>query len=174
MARVTLRTLSELDLSRLHSWLNEPHLFPFYMQDSYSQEDVVGKFRPRLESDHPCHSLIAETETGAFGYIQWYLNRSFPDYGIALLDEPLGVSIDYFIGSPGHLGRGLGPAMLEALVDQVTPNLAPQDRRFHIGHDIRNERAIACTRRARFQATKDFVEQGLKHRLYVRDVARPS
>ena len=73
--------------------------------------------------------------------MQWYLNRSYPEYGIELLHREFEVSIDYFIGNPRFLGRGLGSMMLVALLNEIEPNLAPEDRVFCIAHvDARRAR----------------------------------
>jgi Acetyltransferase (GNAT) domain len=61
-ASVTVRPLRRDDLDRLYAWMNEPHLFPFYMRESMALESVVQKFTPRTSSGHPCHSLIAEID----------------------------------------------------------------------------------------------------------------
>ncbi len=129
------------------------HTFcPFYIREAVSLDYVVKKFTPRTALDHPCHSLIAAVDDVPFGYCQWYLHRDFPDYGVALLGRPLGVSIDYFIGSPTHLWRGLWAAMRGAWVASAKPQLAGEDRVFHIGHDERKGRAIKCTIAAGFKS----------------------
>jgi RimJ/RimL family protein N-acetyltransferase len=168
-AKVAVRRLHAADLPRLHRWMNEPHLFPYYMRAATSLHDVTNKFTPRLAADHPTKCLIASADGTPFGYAQWYLNRSYPDYGIATLGRPDGVSIDYFIGDPTFLGRGLGARMLVALVDGAAPGLDAPDRIFHIGHDIQNAAAMACTSRARFTDAGRFIDGGKACRLFIRD-----
>jgi hypothetical protein len=139
------------------------------MREPMTLDAVTRKFRPRIDGDHPCHSMIAETLNVPFGYAQWYLNRDFPDYGAAMIGKTLGVSIDYFIGNADYLGRGLGTNMLVALVSRVAPGLQDADRIFHIGHDNTNKKAIRCTTRAGFSACESFIENAVPSRLYVRE-----
>ena len=157
------------DLEMLHAWKNQPHLMPFYMRGPVSLADMTEKFTPRIDGRHHCHSFVAECDGRPFGYAQWYLNRDYLGSGIALAERPSGVSIDYFIGDPAFLGRGLGAQMLDALVRDAAPKLAPADRIFHICHDDQNLRAIACTRDAGFIAVKPFTETGKACTLFERD-----
>ena len=91
---------------------------------------------PRLDAASRTACVLASIGDQPFGYMQWYLNRSYPEYGIELLHREFGVSIDYFIGDPSFLGRGLGSVMLVALLSEIEPNLAPEDRVFRIAHAV--------------------------------------
>lgn len=168
---LNLRPLEQTDLARLHDWLNKPHLRPFYMREAISLEDVCEKYTPRIGDQHATKSVIASDCDHPFGYMQWYLNHSYPEYGAAVSRRLAGVSIDYFIGDERYLRRGLGSEMLNGLVRQTFPRLAPQDRIFHIGHDNRNLRAIRCTKRAGFAAVGEFVEDETHSTLFVLDVS---
>lgn len=167
----TLRALVHGDLPMLTRWKSAPHLRPFYVKpdETITAESVHRQYEPRLRGQEPTHSVIAASGGRPFGYLQWYLNRSCPDYGIAIIGRPEGVSIDYFIGEAWALGKGWGAAMLRALVGHVAPQLAPDDRVFHVGHDVENSRAIACSKRAGFRETRRFVEAGRNCVLFIRE-----
>ena len=169
MSEVIVRPLQLDDLVRLHGWLNEPHLVPYYMRDAISLGQVTAKFTPRIEGRHHCACLVAEYDGAAFGYAQWYLNRDYVGAGISLPDRPDGVSIDYFIGAPAYLGRTLGHRMLDALVRNARQNLAPADRLFHIGHDDRNTAAIRCALNAGFAKAGTYSDKGAASSLFARD-----
>lgn len=168
-----LRPLEQADFVLLHNWLNRPHLRPFYMQRAVSMDYVSKKFAPRLDGDHATKCVIAAENEQPFGYMQWYLNRSFPEYGAAVIGRMDGVSIDYFIGDEGFIGRRLGASMLSALVMQTRSNLEAKDRIFHIAHGNENLRAIACTKRAGFVADREFVENETRSTLFVRNETQP-
>jgi len=165
---VTLRPLEKSDFVTLHRWLNNPHLKPFYIQDSISFAAVMNKFSPRVGRDDKVKCVIAMEDNRRFGYMQWYLNRSFADYGAATIGRMAGVSIDYFIGDTAYLGRKLGSEMLNALVVQICPVLGAEDRIFHIAHDDENLSAIRCSTRAGFAAEEVYVENKRPSTLYVR------
>lgn len=155
-------------LPLLHKWLNEPHLKPFYMQEDMTADEVSTKFKPRLSGDHPCRSLIFNYQGEPFGYLQWYLNRSFPEYGVALLDEPDGVSFDYFIGNTKYLGQGLGPIMLRKAIMTVSPQIALRDQTFFVLHQIENHKAVNCSERAGFSLQRSVEDDGKASALYSR------
>lgn len=163
-----LRFLAEPDLPLLHKWLNAPHLKPFYMQDPISAAHVHKKFTPRITGTSPCRSLIVYHGGKPFGYIQWYFNRSFPEYGPALIDEINGISFDYFIGSVHHIGQGLGSAMLNSTIRIVSRQIDEVDKLFFVGHQLKNEKAISCSKRAGFSFRRNFIEKGFKSALYLR------
>ena len=126
--KISVRPLTAADFDLLLIWLNEPHLYPFYQREPVTAEQVEEKYGPRLSGDHPTNCMFAEVDGTPFGYVQWYLNRAYPDYGVATLGEPDGVSFDYYIGSREHLGRLLGSGMLVAAVHHVKPQVAVFDR----------------------------------------------
>ena len=164
-----LRALQPGDMKLMHTWLNEPHLRPFYRQGPDPLESVEAKYLPRLDVASRTACVVASIEDQPFGYMQWYLNRSYPEYGIELLEREFGVSIDYFIGDPRYLNRGLGSMMLVALVNEIEPGLAPEDRVFCIAHADENVRAIRCTTRAGFVRASSLIENGAPITLFVRD-----
>ena len=166
-----LRPLQESDFVTLYHWLNAPHLKPFYMRDGISLETVLKKFSPRLGGDDEVNCVIATGNDQPFGYMQWYFNRTFPDYGAATIGRMAGISIDYFIGDVKFLGRQLGTKMLDMLVLQICPDIDAQDRIFHIAHDDDNLAAIRCSTRAGFVADEAYVEKGRQSMLYVRCVS---
>ncbi|AEV34871.1 aminoglycoside 6'-N-acetyltransferase [Pseudovibrio sp. FO-BEG1] len=166
---VQVRPLAVSDMPLLHGWLNQPHLRPFYEREPSTLEQVAERYVCRVSGDHPTHCLIAEQEGTPFGYLQWYLNQSFPDYGRDTIGLTAGVSFDYYIGNPAVLGQRLGSAMLTAAIDHVKPLVSPEDRLFCVGHRPENTSAIRCSQLAGFRYLKNFIEEELPHQLYVRD-----
>lgn len=169
---VSLRQLKEADFERLFEWLNAPHLKPFYMWDPVSRNDITRKFQPRVDGEDDCRCLIAYIDDEQFGYIQWYLNRSVPEYGAGTIGETDGVSFDYFIGDAHYLGKGLGTEMLTCAVEKIVSTIAPKDRIFFVAHQPENKAAIKCSKRAGFvrQEQRNFMENSKHYHLYSRDL----
>ena len=165
---VRLRHLAEDDLALLARWFNEPHMFPFYMRERMSLDEVRAKFRPRLGTSSGIECLVAAIEGVPFGYVQWYANRRDPTYGAAKLGFADGIGLDYFIGDPGSLGKGLGSAMLDAFAQSVARRLPEADKAILVQHADANVRAVACAKRAGFVALMPYVERGEAGTLYVR------
>jgi aminoglycoside 6'-N-acetyltransferase len=166
---LTIRPLADADLSMLHAWFAEPHLRPFYMRSDMTTDDVDVKFRPRCEPGHPTKVLIALIGGKPYGYCQWYLNRSYPDWAttIATADS---VSIDYFIGDPKYLGQGLAAPMLGLLLENAAPAICTEDRDFFITHDNDNLIAQRATLAAGFVPVRALVNIGKPSTLYMRRV----
>ena len=163
---ITIRPLEVSDIELLHYWLNQKHLFPFYMQEPISIEKLFEKFKPRVGKDHKTKCAITSFKEVPFGYTQWYLNRSYPDYGAASLGKGSGFSIDYFIGETNFLGKGLGSSMLKSLILKTFPLLNGSDQIAYICHDTNNLPAIRCTKRAGFKEDVKFSKSGKNYALY--------
>jgi RimJ/RimL family protein N-acetyltransferase len=158
-------------MNMLHCWIAEPHLRPFYMRGDMTLDEVELKFRPRCEPGHPTKVLIASYGGKPFGYCQWYLNISYPDWAntVGTFD---GVSIDYFIGDPAQLGKGLATPMLRVLVDRTALEIRAGDRVFCITHDNMNTIAQRTTIAAGFRAERAVINKGTASTLYLRRVAQ--
>jgi len=165
---VKVRSLEVNDLGMLHEWMNKPHLRPYYMWGDISLEDVRSKFIPRIEGEDDCRSLIAEFDESPLGYIQWYYNRSDPDYGVAREGFMDGVSFDYFVGETAFLGKQLGSAILLATIEYVAAKVEEDDRDFFLIHAEENARAIRCSERAGFQSIAKMTYSGLPSKIYRR------
>lgn len=156
-------------MSLLHKWLNQPHLYPFYSQGPSTLEQVTKRYAYRVSQEDPTRCLIAELRGVPFGYLQHYLNSSFPEYASDIIQEEIGVSFDYYIGEPSFLGEQLGAAMLKAAVECISPHISYENRFFCVGHRPENTSAIRCSKSAGFRYRRNFIEDGLEHELYVRD-----
>jgi len=168
MGEVSLRPLALDDLQMLHLWFNEPHLRPFYMQEDTSLNEVQQKFTPRICEDRAEKCLIAEVDAQPFGYVQWYLNQAFPDYGVYEAGFIYGVSFDYFIGESNFLGQSLGHKMLNATVNHAATRISDDDRRFFLIHDNENHTAIRCSKNAGFVWLDSIMHNGKQSGVYRR------
>lgn len=168
-SKITVRPLTEPDFGLLFVWLNEPHLYPFYQQEPVTAEYVEQRYGSRFRSNGPTNSMIAQIDGTPFGYVQWYLNRAYPDYGVATLGEPGGVSFDYYVGSREHLGRHLVSDIFETAFQQLIPKIEAPDRLIFVSHRSDNFRAASCSKRAGFSVERAHVEDGHEKVLLCRD-----
>lgn len=167
---VTVRPLQTPDLDLMVRWKSQPHLRPFYVKTKPPDpEDTHRSYGNKCGDAGPTFGTIACVDGTPYGYLQWYLNRSWPEWGRETIGWSNGASIDYFIGETWALGRGLGSAMLRALVHAVMLRLTGPDRRLFIGHDSRNRRAIRCTQAAGFRPDGTFKEDGVAFDLFLHE-----
>lgn len=122
MQAVTLRPISRVDLPLLGEWLREPAVAEWWHDDS-DPAALEQRYGPVVDGTDPTHVLIASVDGVPFGLIQWYWFRDEAEYVAELrhaLDVPDGaVSLDYLIGEESQRGRGLGAAMIAAVLQRV-------------------------------------------------------
>ena len=119
---ITFRPLTEADFPLLRRWLAEPHVARWWHHDT-TEEAVRRDFGPSVRGEEPGEDLIALLDGQPFGLLQRARIADYPDElaaWSAVVEVPDGaVMLDYLIGDPGMVGKGLGPRMIRAAVDAV-------------------------------------------------------
>ena len=94
-----------------------------------------------------------------FAYLQTYILAAWPDYASRLkLDS--GVCMDFYIGDPAFLSRGLGQAMIGQFLNGVLWALYPEESLCYVAHAASNLRALAASQGAGFQHLRNLMEDG--------------
>lgn len=119
LAHAQFAPLSEADLPLLHRWLNAPHVVAGYSRVHTTPEDVVAKYGPKIAGTVPVRGFIASVAGRPIGYVQTYHVADFPDYAAAVGEFRDAVAIDVLIGDIEYTGRGLGPRVIAAAVDEI-------------------------------------------------------
>lgn len=112
---VSLRRMVTDDLPLARRWLAQPHVARWWSEPI---DEQLADFVRALDGRDPTDLAIAIVDATPVGLVQWYSWGDYPEeaeYG-ALPGE---VGIDYLIGSPDHVGRGVGTAIIAATVDEV-------------------------------------------------------
>ncbi|WP_395107955.1 GNAT family N-acetyltransferase [Actinomadura sp. SCN-SB] len=119
---ITWRRLAEPDFPLLSRWLAEPHVARWWNHET-SIEAVTRDFLPAARGEEPSEDLLAFLDGSPFAFVQRCRLRDFPEYVTelaAVMDVPEGgMTIDYLIGDRGLTGRGLGPALIRAVVAET-------------------------------------------------------
>jgi len=169
---VGFRSVTEADLPLLHAWLNRPHLRQFYQKRPITLDEVRAEYAPAIRGEEPGRLHLALQEGRPFGYLQCYRNLDYPDYAreLALGD---GTSIDFYIGEPDRLRRGLGKRMERSYVLDVVFPLYPAESHCYVCHEAANLAALACSQAAGFRPLRDVIEAGQPSRLlrFTRDIS---
>ena len=109
-----LRPLTETDLELVDSWFDAPHVRRWW------RDDTAAQYLPVLSGEDPMHVLVAVHDERPVGLGQWYRWDDEPSrelYGI----PPGAAGIDYLIGHAHDCERGLGTALVAALVEATSP-----------------------------------------------------
>jgi aminoglycoside 6'-N-acetyltransferase len=106
------------DLDQVARWLREPHVARWFLAGS-SLDQELDDLRRSVLGLQPVHALVVTHGAAAIGWCQWYLCAVDPDWAVDVESGPDDVGIDYAIGRPDHVGRGLGTALVSELVQLV-------------------------------------------------------
>ena len=115
---VAVRPMSEDDLDLVGGWLREPHIARWWREPP-DEEVTAIRGRVRREQDQATHMLMVTEGDCAVGWAQWYWWDDYPHEAAAVGARPGEAGIDYAIGDPGAVGRGVGRQLIAALVRAV-------------------------------------------------------
>ncbi len=155
--KFNFRPLTFEDLPQLHRWFQEPMIRQLYAKNqSYSLEDMIQKYRPRLTNLDLVPSFIIEYEHQDMGFIQYYcLDEHLPE-GItrdSLLFKKYRshevVGMDLFIADNHNRGKGLGIQIIHQFIAERLGDY----KIIVIDPEKRNEQAIRCYKKSGFQMT---------------------
>lgn len=154
---VGFRPLRRQDFPLLATWLAEPLVHRWWAHET-TAEAVERDFGPSVDGLDATEVFVALTEDRPYGLIQRYRIADHPDHLAelsAVCEIPPGaLSIDYLIGEPAARGRGLGSAMIRALVADSWP-CYPQARDVVVPVAAGNERSWRALERAGFARTAE-------------------
>jgi aminoglycoside 6'-N-acetyltransferase len=121
-ASISWRPLTAADLPLLTEWLREPGVARWWNHET-STEAVERDFGPSVRGEEPGEDLVVSLSGLPIGLLQRSVISDYPEdveeFG-AIVDVPDGaVELDYLIGDGKLRGRGLGSAMIAAVVDDT-------------------------------------------------------
>lgn len=155
---LSLRPMTEADLPAVEAWLRLPHVARWWTQDTTAEAEI-GTYRERVRQDtRPAtHMLIVTLDSIPVGWCQWYRWADYPADARAIGARDGEIGIDYAIGDPAQVGRGVGTTLIAALVTEI--------RRQHPGAGILTDPDAANT------ASRRVLEKNGFHLVAVRPVA---
>lgn len=117
------RRLERADLPLLATWLADPDVHRWWQHDA-SPTGVERDFGPGIDGHEPGEDLIATLDGRPVGLVQRSRVADYPE-DLAVFERILGtvhpeaVALDYLVGAEADRGRGVGPAMIDAVVRQT-------------------------------------------------------
>lgn len=122
-----MRPMVVTDLSSVRTWLQEPHVVRWWLVNT-TADDALEKIGQRVSgSGDQATRMLTIVETPAagpqaavpIGWCQWYPYDAYPAEAEALGACDGDCGLDYAIGDPGAIGRGLGTELVSLLVARV-------------------------------------------------------
>lgn len=118
----TFRRLTRAEFPLLSGWLANPHVARWWNHET-SPEALERDFGTSADGGEPSQDLLVLQDDHPIGLIQRSKLADYPEYLTefeALTDVPAGAAtIDYLIGEAAQTGRGVGTAMIKAVVEET-------------------------------------------------------
>lgn len=134
MTTTSFRAMTEADLPLVAAWLREEHVQRWW-QDPSAPERVEAKYLPRIRGEEPTEMMIIQWHGADVGLIQRYLMSDHPDWerslapaGLTIEDPSSVAGIDYAIGLPDLIGKGIGSTVVAAFSADVVLRYPGVDR----------------------------------------------
>ena len=147
---VTLRPMTEHDLSMLHGWLNRPHVVEWWGGEAArpTLDEVREDYAPQALAEAAVTAYIAMLGDEPIGYAQSYVALGSGAGWWEDETDPGVRGIDQSLANPDQLGQGLGTMLVRALVEQLFADPAVTMVQTDPAPD--NARAIRCYEKAGF------------------------
>lgn len=152
----------------IFSWLNEPHVREFWDNSQAHKDDILNFIQGRKEP-----SSYANGQ-----YVYWIGSiENIPFCMMMTIEEKVGqkrpklkdqylsktgtsYSLDFMIGNPNYLGKGLGSLTLISFLKFFKKNFDTYANTFFIDPDITNPRAKHVFEKSGFKYMGDFTMEG--------------
>ena len=111
---VSFEPLRAGDLPLIAAWLARPHVRRWWREPS-DVASVAENYGPLVDGSDPTEGFIVHLGRRPIGYIQRYLVDDDPQWRETItssLGGTGGIGIDYLIGEPDLVGRGIGRLMI--------------------------------------------------------------
>ena len=121
--------MTEADLPAVEAWLRLPHVARWWTPDTTAEAEIA-KYRERVRQDSrpATHMLMVTLDSVPVGWCQWYRWADYPADAEAIGARDGEIGIDYAIGDPAQVGRGVGTTLIATLTTEI--------RRPHTGAGI--------------------------------------
>ena len=147
---ITFRSLTRSDFPRVIAWHRAPHAAKWFERNSpVTLEDAEAYFGPCIDGADPTRVHVLDIDGAPSGYLQHYLVRDEPIY-LAAVGHSDAAAIDFIIGDPAFVGRGIGPRVIRCYVEDVVRTANPGVPRIISTPDPNNERSLRALEKAGF------------------------
>ena len=146
---VSVRAMTPGDLPDVTRWRQQQHVHRWWASDGEPTRELVeAAYAPHIDGRTPTRMWVAEVNGRSVGFVQDYRIGDYPDYAM-LGPDPDAIGIDYAIGEPAWLGRGLGARVLWAWMLRTRHRL-PGAPTYFAAPDHRNLASLRVLAKAGF------------------------
>jgi aminoglycoside 6'-N-acetyltransferase len=134
--RFSIRPMTPGDFHDVARWVNEPHVARWW-DEHRSLEQVTAYYGAALRGEDPTRMWVWEVNGRSVGFAQDYRISDHPDYAL-LSARPDAIGVDYAVGEPAFVGRGLGTSLLWVFLRDIVWPAYPGVGEFFAAPDHRN------------------------------------
>lgn len=123
--------LTGADLPTIRGWLTAEHVAPWWAPTAAARDEVEGELGRTIDGTDPAEVFVVHLDGRPVGLIQRYRIDDDPEWKATLAvatDASGAAGIDYLIGDPDLVGRGVGSAMVRAFVASTFARYPDVDR----------------------------------------------
>lgn len=135
--RIGYRPMMRGDLPALVAWQAAPHVARWWSGHADTVEAAERRYGPRIDGDDATRLWVIEVAGRSVGWVQHYRIGDHPDFAI-LTGEPDAIGLDYAIGEPAWVGRGVGTRALWVFLRDVLRACHPGATTYLAAPDHRN------------------------------------
>jgi aminoglycoside 6'-N-acetyltransferase len=138
---VAFRGLTRADFPDVVRWQTQPHVARWWQGEATSLEGAEQHYGPALDGADPTRMRVVELNGRSVGMLQDYRVGDHPEYAL-LTARPDAVGLDYLIGDPGWVGRGIGTRVLWCYLRDVLRLGYPGATEYFAAPDHRNAASL--------------------------------
>ena len=138
---VGLRAMTRGDLPDLVRWRQAEHVHRWWRADGDpTPEAVTQQYAADIDGLTSTRLWVAEVNGRSVGFVQDYRIADYPEFAL-LCPDPAAIGVDYAIGDPSWVGRGLGTRVLWVWALK-TLHRFPDATAYFAAPDHRNEASL--------------------------------
>jgi RimJ/RimL family protein N-acetyltransferase len=167
----TFKILELSDIPSMFNWFNLPHVQKFYSLRTWTENEVLEKFKPYILGAKPVLGFIVVMDKKPIGYVQLSRVRDYPWPNQNLPEEVINNAavMDIFIGDESMIGKGIGGKIIRTFIQN---KVWPEFQYCIVDPDLENLAAVRCYEKLGFVEhnsirTVDAFEQAASLRLMI-------
>ncbi len=135
------RVMTRADLPDVVRWQARPHVAPWWTGAAVSLEAAERHYGPALDGRDPTRLRVVEVNGRSVGMLQDYRVGDHPEYALRTA-RPDAIGLDYLLGEPAWVGRGVGTRMLWTFLRDVLATGRPAATEVFAAPDHRNAASL--------------------------------
>ncbi len=134
--------------------MRTPHVGRWW-KDPLTVEEFEAEYGPCIDGTDSTEPFVVALGARDIGFIQGYHLADHPDHE-RLVGVPGAIGIDYFIGDPDLIGRGIGTRLIGEFISTVIRRKHPDVEKVVADPEVANEASCRVLEKNGFRRAKVF------------------